>query len=151
MKYMKFLVVCVVMAAALFISSCDMDTNHRSFAHYLQGTWVPNTPMQYSVTLVITFDRITITDTPGPSQDSPLYRPFRNFPRRVALNGFSEGSRVNRHNEGHIFIDAGGLRPGISYRYSREEQSIPFRWVHILYLDFDGETAIFERREPGFK
>jgi len=153
MKHMKFLAVCAVLAASLFISSCDMENNNRSFAHYLQGTWVPNAESPaYPGTLIISFDRITIIGFEQRWIHDTPYRPFRNFPRNVPLSGFSEGSRVNGHTRGHIFIEDGGLRPGISYFYRYIDEGTPgFRRVHLLDLYFDGRATIFERREPEFK
>jgi len=149
---MKFLAVCAFLPLIFFVSACDPSTtNHRWFAHYLQGTWVPNAASPaYRGTLEITFDRITITGfEQTPWNPNNPYRPFRNFPRNVALSGFSEGARVNGHRKGHIFIEDGGLRPGISYLYRYADEGSPnFRRVHLLNLYFGGEATIFERREP---
>ena len=151
LKYMKFLAFCAILPAAFLITACEWNndnSNHRWFAWYLQGTWVPNEPQPiYSGTLVITFDRITITGF-GPNPDLPNnpYRPFRDFPKGAAMSGFSEGARVNGYTRGHIFIEDGGLRQvPYLYRYADDGR------VHLLNLYFGGTVTIFERREPVSK
>ena len=150
---MKIFALCTILAAVFSMTACDWTpVEHQSFADYLQGTWVPNAEsLVYQGTLKISFDRITITGFLPiriyPYTDNP-HRPFINFPRDVALSGFSEGATVNGHTTGHIFIEAGWLRPGISYRYFRVDQNAPFGSVHILHLYFNNHPTILERRVP---
>jgi len=137
-KYMKFLAVFAALAAVLSASSCDMD-NHRSFAFHLQGTWDPNTaPICCPSKLKIEFDRITIESHSGPCSWWCL---FRDLPRNHALSGFSEGTRINRNRSGQIFIDAGGLRPPISYTHYYTADGLP-----LLHFYHSTGSTTFGRR-----
>jgi len=151
---MKFLAFCAVLAAALSISACNMgNDNLKSFAHYLQGTWVSNDQSVYYGVLEITFDRITITgyyedQTPTPGGNDNQ-RPFRNFTTGIALTGHSEeGSRVNGAISGHIFIeDVGRLQPGIPYTYWYETPPPYNKRVHFLLFNFGSREERLRRTE----
>jgi hypothetical protein len=107
----------VALLAALFITSCDWDfaigSSYKTFAYDLRGTWVSNDPSVYSGELVIDIDRITIKgyrEDQTPFLDNDSKRPFRAYPKGVALKGYSE--------DGKIFIEDGGLlQEGIPYTY----------------------------------
>jgi hypothetical protein len=60
--------------------------------------------------------------------------PFKDFPKRVALKGYSE--------EGKIFIDYGGAAQGIPYIYT-ETGSYPSK-VKLLEFDFGGRKEILQ-------
>jgi hypothetical protein len=133
MKSYRLFVVCIILLSVLFTVSCNVPaSDYKSFNYVLQGTWVSNDPSLYSYsgTLKIDFDRITI-DGYGEDWVSVVggdsKRPFKDFPKRVALKGYSE--------EGKIFIEYGGAAQGIPYIYT--EGTYPSRYK-ILEFDFGG-------------
>jgi hypothetical protein len=102
---------------ALLIVSCGTSTGTsdiKRFDDKLQGTWVSDDPSVYNGTLVIGYDRITITgygesQTPAVGGDDNK-RPFKGFTKGVALKGYSE--------DGKLFIeDKGQLQEGVPYTY----------------------------------
>jgi hypothetical protein len=118
MKKYKFFAVYTVLLSALFINACEGQgggTQPKSFNYDLRGTWVSNEQNGlYSGTLKIGADTITI-DGYGENWLSLVgdenKRPFKDFPKRVPLKGYSE--------EGKIFIEYGGtVKDGIPYIYS---------------------------------
>jgi hypothetical protein len=139
MKNFLLVAVCTVLSA-LFTSSCNLPSgggNYKSFDSKLRGTWVSNEPGLYSGTLK--FDTGTLTiDGYGEDwlslvgDDSKL--PFKDFPKRVALKGYSE--------EGKIFIEYGGAAQGIPYIYT-EEGSYPSKYK-LLEFDFGGRKEILQ-------
>jgi len=110
--------ICKVLLSALLICSCNVQgsqtSSYKSFEYDLRGTWESNEKSYYSGTLVIDSDIITID---GYEENYWLVtlgddnkRPFKDFPRRVALKGYSE--------DGKIFIKKGdSVQNGISYTY----------------------------------
>jgi len=138
MKKFKFLTICVVLLSVLFISSCDGaggggGAQPKSFAADLRGTWVSNEPTAfYTGTLKIDANTITIDGYEEEwislvGDDSK--RPFKDFPRRVPLKGYSE--------EGKIFIEYGGaVQNGIPYIYN-ETGTYPNKYK-ILEFTFGG-------------
>jgi hypothetical protein len=138
MKNLKLFTVCLFLISALFISSCDgslsgASGNSKSFNSNLLGTWETNDPTLYSYsgTLKITYDTITID---GYGEDwlsvvgDDSKRPFKDFPKRVPLKGYSEG--------GKIFINYGGSAQGIPYIYN-ETGTYPSKYK-TLEFDFGG-------------
>ena len=109
---------------SLFLFACDTGGgggggggtgNYKRFDWDIQGTWKTNAPgSTYNGTLVIKYDSITITgysetQTPTPG-GSDQQRPFRNFTKGIALEGYTE--------EGKILIkDAGTWKEAIPYTY----------------------------------
>jgi len=150
---MKLLTIFVILLIALSLSSCDGSWDGiQEFAWHLQGTWVSNDPSVYSGYLVISFARITINgfeegQTPTLGGDDNR-RPFRNFIKGVALNGYSEeNTAVNGLTRGHIFIeDAGIIQPGIPYTYWYEG-STNFHRTHFLRFNFGGRYETLQRIE----
>jgi len=104
MKNLKVHAIFIVLLSALFIRSCDglMTGDFKSFDSKLWGTWVSSDSGLYSGTLTINSDTITID---GYEEDWTSMvgddgkRPFKNYPKRVPLTGYSE--------EGQIFIKYG--------------------------------------------
>jgi hypothetical protein len=130
---------CIVLVSVLFIASCDLEwTPENSFAYDLRETWVSNETGLYSGTLKIDSNTITID---GYGEDwvslvgDDSKRPFKDFPKRVPLKGYSE--------EGKIFIDYGGLvQNGIPYIYM-ELGTYPQKYK-LLEFTFGGRKEILQ-------
>jgi len=98
----KTITITVLLAAAFFITSCDISSNGsgsiKSFDYKLQGTWESNDKTIYSGTIVIGYDRITITgftpDQTPAKVGNDNERPFRQFYRDQALKGYSEDGKL---------------------------------------------------------
>jgi len=75
----------------LALTSCgDTGSSAKSFYYRLRGTWESNNTSDYYGTLVITYDRITIT-----GYDQTLWfgmiedqRPFKGLPKDRAMPGY---------------------------------------------------------------
>jgi len=86
----------MILLTSFSISSCDGSyiDNTKSFDKKLRGTWVSNETGLYSGSLKIDSYTITI-DGYGEDWTSLVgddsKRPFRDFPKRVPLPGYSEG------------------------------------------------------------
>jgi len=145
-KTVKWLVVfSVVLAFSSILLACDwlMDgSNPNTFDWDLRGTWVSNDiAPRYSGSLIIEMNRITIKDY---SESQTLYpggndleRPFRNFIKGVALQGYS--------NEGKIFIqDAGAWKEGIPYTYWTESSG--FTKTELLRFEFGGRQETLKKQ-----
>ena len=100
MKNYKLIAVCLIVLSSLFMAACDgayttVDT--KSFDKKLRGTWVSNETGLYSGSLKIDSYTITI-DGYGEDWTSLVgddsRRPFRDFPKRVPLTGYSEGNEI---------------------------------------------------------
>jgi len=117
MKNFNVFAICIILVSALFINACDglmTEGNYKSFDYNLRGTWVSNETGLYSGTLKIDTNTITID---GYGEDwvslvgDDSKRPFKDFPKRVPLKGYSE--------EGKIFIEYGEtVLGGIPYVYT---------------------------------
>jgi hypothetical protein len=110
----------------------------KSFDSKLRGTWISNESGLYSGTLKIDYDTITI-DGYGEDWTSLVgddsKRPFKDFPKRIPLDGYSE--------EGKIFIEYGGTeQEGIPYLYT-ETGSYP-REYKLLEFTFGGRKEILQ-------
>ncbi|MDR2731243.1 MAG: hypothetical protein LBB81_10160 [Treponema sp.] len=136
-----FLTACIVLVSVLFLNSCDelaasSSSNYKSFDYGLRGTWFSNESGLYSGTLKIDFDTITI-DGYGEDWTSLVgddsKRPFKDYPKRVPLKGYSE--------EGKIFIEYGGTVNGIPYIY--EEKTYPQKYK-LLEFTFGGRKEILQ-------
>ena len=135
---------CALLLAALFAVSCEwkpMPGDSNTFAYDLRGTWESNDPSVYSGTIIIEYNRITIsgyyesqTAIPGGDDDR---RPFKDFTRGVPLKGYSE--------EGYIFIEDGGvLQSAIPYTYWEDNYSSGYPRRQFLRFNFGGrqETLV---------
>jgi hypothetical protein len=143
MKSLKLFAVCIILTSAFFISSCDgqLTGDFKSFDSKLRGTWVSNETGLYSGSLKIDHDTITID---GYAEDwtslvgDDSRRPFRDFPKRVPLKGYSEN--------GEIFIEYGGVEQnGIPYRYT-ELGSYPQKYK-LLEFSFGGRRETLQGKD----
>jgi hypothetical protein len=133
----------IILLSFLSICSCDglqgsQPSNYKAFNDDLQGRWSSNDPGLYSGTLHIDSDSITIGgygegQTPLNGDDSK--RPFKDFPKGVSLEGYSE--------EGEIFICYGeSAQNGIPYVYT-EVGSYP-QMYRLLEFTFGGRKEIVQ-------
>jgi len=148
MKKFRFFTIYILLLSALFINACggtgggSQSSNTKTFKTDLRGTWVSNEPTGiYSGTIKINVDTITID---GYGEDwvslvgDDSKRPFKDFPKRVPLKGYSE--------EGKIFIEYGGIvQEGIPYIYS-ETGTYPNKYK-LLEFTFGGRKEILELAE----
>jgi len=144
MKKFKFFNVYLVLLLALFVNACDGlgdGNNVKSFDYELRGTWVSNETGVYSGSLIIDVNTITIYDY-GEDWLSYLLnddskRPFRDFPKKVPLKGYSE--------EKKIFIEYGDtVQNGIPYLLT--ETASPNK-TKILEFDFGGRKERLQMSE----
>jgi len=140
MKNLKAFAVTIILLSVLFISSCDgtYTSDTKSFDKRLRGTWVSNETGLYSGTLKIDIYTITI-DGYGEDWTSLVgddsKRPFRDFPKRLPLPGYSE--------EGEIFITYKDTpQDGIRFTYS-EVGSYPQKYK-LLEFDFGGRRETLQ-------
>ena len=109
----------------------------------MRGTWESHyEETEYTGTLVIGFDTITITGfTEGqtPQNGDDTRRPFRNITRGVALSGYAE--------DGKIFItDAGILQVGIPYTYYTVPPQPILLSDDFLRFDFGGRQETMKKQ-----
>jgi hypothetical protein len=140
MKNLKAFTVIMIILPVLFICSCDgtYTSDAISFDKKLRGTWVSNEPGLYSGSLKIDSYMITI-DGYGEDWTSLVgddsRRPFRDFPKRVPLPGYSE--------EGLIFIQYGDTaQDGIPYVYTY--LGTYQRQYKLLEFSFGGRKEILQ-------
>jgi hypothetical protein len=142
MKSLKCFIICLLLLSVLFISSCDglLSGDFKSFDSNLRGTWVSNETGLFSGSLKIDSGTITI-DGYGEDWTSLVgddsKRPFRDYPKRVPLKGYSE--------DGFIFIvlyDETVL-DGIPYLYT-EVGSYPEKYK-LLQFSFGGRKEILQQ------
>ena len=137
---------------SLFLFACDTGGgggggtgNYKRFDWDIQGTWKTNAPgSTYNGTLVIKYDSITITgygETQTPALGgNDIERPFRNFTKNIALEGYTE--------EGKIFIkDAGTLSEGIPYTYWTDNPPPTFKTVEFLRFTFGGRQETLQKQD----
>jgi hypothetical protein len=150
MKNLKFFAIIIILLSTLFFSTCGelmTDGKYKSFDRKLRGTWVSNDPGLYSGTLKITSDTITI-DGYGEDKTSLLgddsKRPFKDFPRRKDITGYSEIVSVKENSEeGTIFIMYGETAEnGIPYIYTQGGK-YPNEFK-LLEFTFGGRKEILE-------
>jgi len=133
---------------SLLFFSCDGNGSagshsYKVFDYNLQGTWETNNPgSRYTGTLVITYDKITITgysedQTPIPTEGgNDMERPFRGFTKNVPLEGYSE--------EGKIFIkDKGIIQEGLPYIYDGNEY---YKQIELLHFKFNGRDETLRKQ-----
>jgi hypothetical protein len=141
MKNLKFSAIAIILLSASFLSTCNglmTDGYFKSFEYKLRGTWFSNDSGLYSGTLKIDSDTIII-DGYGEDWTSMVgddsRRPFKDFPKRVPLTGYSE--------EGQIFIKYGEAAPnGIPYIYT-EVGTYPQKYK-LLEFSFGGRKEILQ-------
>ena len=140
MKKLKVFTVYILVLSMLFLSSCDglLTSDFKSFDNRLRGTWVSNETGLYSGSLKIYSDTIAI-DGYGEDWASLVgddsKRPFKDFPKRVPLKGYSE--------DGKIFIEYGETsQDGIPYVFT-ELGSYPQQY-RLLEFSFGGRKEILQ-------
>jgi len=142
---------------SLLIVACDYENtddngtgNYQRFNWDIQGTWTTNDPeSRYTGTLEITYNRITITgygETQTPALGNDTERPFRNFTKGIALEGYTE--EAEETGEKIILIkDAGAWQEGILYTYYEGVRSPPdFKKVELLRFTFGGRQETLRKQ-----
>jgi hypothetical protein len=120
----------------------SVSPDSKFFDHELQGTWQTNGISDYSGTLVITTNSIRISGY-APNSLYELthginHRPFRNFVKDTALEGYSEESK--------IFIkDGGNWQDGIPYTYWDSYPPPDFRRIQFLRFQFGGRFETLQK------
>jgi len=140
---MKRFTGCISLLVTLFLTTCNLEynpSNYKSFDNKLRGTWVSNETGLYSGSLKIDSDTITI-DGYGEDWASLVgddsKRPFKDFPKRVPLKGYSE--------EGKIFIEYGETAlDGIPYVYT-ELGAYPQKYK-LLEFSFGDRKEILQNQ-----
>jgi hypothetical protein len=109
-----------VLAVALFAACDGTYTDYKTVDSKLRGTWESTNPDEYSGTLVISFDTITITgysesQTPPPwngGDDSK--RPFRDFAKGAPYSCYTDDGKLfikktdgNEQNFPYIYYPSG--------------------------------------------
>jgi len=138
-------VVFLLALCSLLFFSCDGNGSagshsYKGFDYNLQGTWASNETSEYSGTLVINFNSITISGyASNPEYEKwpnrTNHRPFKDFIKDVPLEGYSE--------EGKIFIkDAGVIQEGLPYTYWDED----YKQIEFLRFDFGGRKETLRKQ-----
>ena len=150
MNSRNIIIACIVLLAALLVNSCgdwEPSGDNKHFTQDLRGTWnTANSDERYTGTLVIEYNRITITGF-GETQ-TPIWigndeeRPFKGLNIGFALNGYSE---AGENGYGKIFIEYfGEWREGIPYYYY--SSGYP-NYVNLLRFTFSGRDQIMVRQK----
>ena len=139
----------------LFLAACDWEYtepgSYKRFDWDLHGTWTSNeSESRYTGTLIIDYSRITIT---GYSETQTLIpggndteRPFRNFTKAIALEGYTE--ELEETGEMVILIkNAGTWQEPIPYVYWSENPPPDFKKVEFLLFDFGGRRETLRKQE----
>jgi hypothetical protein len=116
--------------------SCEKSDlfDYKNFDYDLRGTWVSNDPSVYSGSLIIDYDKITISgysEIQTPPEGNDARRPFRDFIKKVPLSGYSEDGRFYIMNMGEWHV-------GIPYTYWTED----YGRYKFLRFDFGGRMEI---------
>jgi len=149
-KNIRLTAVFLLAFCSLFISSCDGNgnnwkngsSNFKSFTYNLQGTWKTNEPSDiYSGTLVIDYNTIIISgyvrDELHELINGEDRRPFKDFTKNVALEGYSE--------EEKIFIkDIGVIQEGIPYTYWYTQPDN--KQIDFLSFNFGGRVETLRKQ-----
>jgi len=139
----------VLLLCSLLLFSCDLKSGsgnykYKGFDYDLQGTWETNSTGEYSGSLKISSDTITISgyapNTMYEYTNGTGQRPFKDFTKNTPLEGYTE--------EGKIFIkDAGIIQEGLpyvyylgAYSYSENEQA------QFLRFNFGGREETLRKR-----
>ena len=139
---------------SLLIIACDYDTtddngtgNYQRFNWDIQGTWTTNDPeSRYSGTLVITYNRITITgygETQTPALGNDTERPFRNFTKGIALEGYTEEQEATGQKV-IVIKDAGTWHEAIPYTYWEGNSS--GERIKLLRFTFGGRQETLRKQ-----
>jgi len=125
---------------SLFILSCDWEykpPDYQMFAYDLQGTWETNGISDYSGTLVISNNAITISgyipNTLYELINGIDHRPFRDFTKDTPLEGYAEEGKM-------VIKDAGIIQEGIPYIYWEDSPPPDYKRVQFLRFNFGGRV-----------
>ena len=142
---------------SLLIAACDYENtdsngtgNYQRFDWNIQGTWKTNeSESRYTGTLEITYNRITITgygETQTPAfGGNDMERPFRNFTKGIALEGYTE--EVEETGEKIILIkDAGKWQEGIPYTYWYTNPPPDFKKAEFLRFTFGNRQETLRKQ-----
>jgi len=145
----KIIKTAVLLLAAFFIVTCKngggggRTSNVKMFDYRVQGRWESSNKDEYSGTLVITTERITITgyskDQTKKNEDDNK-RPFKQLPKDRAMKGYSE--------EGKIFIINGDSTESIPYYYWEDNPPPSYNLVHYLRFNFGGRNEDLDYMGP---
>jgi hypothetical protein len=144
----------LISLSSFLIVSCDYEPteggtgNYQRFDWDLHGTWTTNeSASRYTGTLIIDYNQITITgygetQTPTPGGND-TERPFRNFTKGIALEGYTE--EVEETREKIILIkDAGKWLEGIPYTYWEGNSS--GERIKLLRFTFGGRQETLRKQ-----
>ena len=154
-KLLKLIALTVIIGFSF--AACDYENtggggtgNYKRFNWDIQGTWTTNDPeSRYIGTLEITYNRITITgygETQTPAfGGNDLERPFRNFTKGIALEGYTENVE---ETGGKIILikDAGTWHEGIPYTYWYGYPPSDFKKVELLRFTFGGRQETLRKQ-----
>ena len=147
----------ILSAFSLLFVNCDYEPtdsngtgNYQRFDWDIQGTWTTNDPeSRYSGTLVIDYNRITITGY-GETQTPALggndqERPFRNYTKGTPLEGYTE--EVEATGQKVIMIkDAGTWQEAIPYTYWSVNPPPDFKKAEFLRFTFAGRQETLRKQ-----
>jgi len=154
MKYCIFLMnrkkqlvsVFVFTLCSLFVFSCDWKYelfDYKIFAYDLQGVWETNGNSDYSGTLVIGGNTITIggyaPNTVYELTNGTGHRPFRDFTKDTPLEGYTEEGKI-------VIKDAGIIQEGIPYTYWDDYPPPDYKWVQFLRFNFGGRVETLQKQ-----
>jgi len=131
---------------SLLVFSCDWkpgSSDYKSFAYDLQGTWETNEISEYSGTLVINSNTITISGYASNSLYEFTYgtghRPFKDFTKNTPLEGYTEESK--------IFIkDVGIIQEGLPYTYWDVYSPADYKQIYFLSFNFGGRVETLRKQ-----
>ena len=157
MNRTKIPALCALLITALFTAACDWEplpVDTDVFYNKLRGTWESNDPSVYSGTLIIEYNRITISgysesQTPIPGGDDSR-RPFKDFMRGVPLKGYSEEEINTQENiQGYIYIQDGGVfQDPIPYTYWEDPYQYGYTQNQFLRFTFGERQETLVKTEP---
>ena len=140
---------------SLLFVNCDYEPtddngtgNYQRFDWDIQGTWATNdTESRYTGTLVIGYNRITITgygetQTPAPGGNDQE-RPFRNFTKGIALEGYTE-EQEETGQKVILIKDAGTWQEAIPYTYWEGNSS--GERIKLLRFTFGGRQETLRKQ-----
>ena len=146
----------LISLSSFLIVSCDYEPteggtgNYQRFDWDLHGTWITNeSASRYTGTLVIDYSRITITgysetQTPTPGGND-TERPFRNFTKGIALEGYTEEQETTGEKV-MLIKDAGTWQEPITYLYWSDHPPPDFKTIEFLRFTFGGRQETLRKQ-----
>jgi len=142
----QFAAVLFLTLCSLFIFSCNWEnkpSDYKSFAYDLQGTWETHSISEYSGTLVISRNTITISgyapNTFYEWSNGTSHRPFRDFLKDTLLEGYAEEEKI-------YISDAGTIQAGIPYTYWEGPLNSDYTRDQFLRFDFGGRVETLRKK-----